>query len=155
MMKLTKRDGTHEEFQRSKLEENLRRIGVANDAIQAALEHVKPTDGENTAAFRNRIAAELRSQSPELARRYENSRRLEVNQSDNVAEGTAGINPTTLRHYGWKSGESVNAQHGKKSLQVKVEESTKAGTCTVRFNPRTLSSLGASEGTTISLTHQQ
>ncbi len=155
MTRLTKRNGTQEEFRRSKVAESLRRLGANEETINATLQNVTPTDGESTASFRNRITTELRSRSPETARRYENSRRLEANRSENVAEGTARVNLTTLRHYGWKPGETVNVQNGNTSLPVRVEESTQAGTRTVDFNPRTLNSLGASEGTRVSLTQNQ
>ncbi len=155
MARLTKRDGTQEEFQRTKVEESLRRVGASEDVINNTLQRVTPTNGESTSSFRNRITTELRSRSPETAQRYENSRRLEANRSENVAEGTARVNPTTLRHYGWKPGETVNVQHGSTSLPVRVEESSQAGTRTVHFNPRTLASLGTSEGTKVSLTQNR
>lgn len=93
MTRLTKRDGTQEEFQRSETEESLRRIGASEDVINSTLQHVNPTNDESTSSFRNRIATELRSRSPETARRYENSRRLDVNRSEDVAAGTARGQP--------------------------------------------------------------
>lgn len=155
MTRLTKRSGTQEEFRRNKAEESLRLAGAAEDLIDATLRNVTPTDGESTASFRGRIITELRSRSPEVARTYESSRRLDADRSEDVAEGTARVNPTTLRSFGWNPGATVNAQHGNATVAVKIEESNQAGTRTVRFNPRTLDSLGAIQGTRVSLTQKR
>jgi hypothetical protein len=155
LTRLTKRDGTKEESQRRRFEDSLRRLGVSTSVINSTPQRVKPTNDDSTPSFRNRIIIELQSRSPETARRYENSRRLKANGSEQVAAGTARVNPTTLRHHGWKPGETVIAQHGGASTAVRVEESTQVGMRAVQFNPRTLCSLGVSEGTKVSLTRNQ
>ena len=152
MARLTKRDGTHEEYQRSKVADSLRRLGASEETINTTLQRVTPTDGESTTSFRNRITAELRARSPEMARRYENSHRLDAGRSDTVPEGTARVNPNTLRHYGWKPGDNVNAQHGNTSVTIRVESSDEADVRMADFNSSTLRSLGAAEGTRISFT---
>jgi hypothetical protein len=152
MTRLTKRIGTLEEFQRSKVEGSLRRSGATDDVISKTVQRVTPVDeGERTSAFRTRISTELKSQSPETARRYENSRRLMAGRSQTVTEGTAQVNPATLRSYGWKPGETVKVRHDDKSLSVKVEESAQADLRAVQFNSRTLTDLGVSEGTRVCL----
>ena len=148
MTRLTKRNGTLEEFQRSKLEGSLRRSGATDDVISKTVQRVTPVEGERTSAFRTRIATELKSQSPETARRYEDCRRLTVGRSQTVTEGTAQVNPATLRSYGWNPGKTVNVRHDDESLsvKVKVEESAQADLRAVQFNSRTLTDLGVSEG---------
>ena len=151
MTRLTKRNGTLEEFQRSKVEGSLRRSGATDDVISKTVQRVTPVEGERTSAFRTRIATELKSQSPETARRYEDSRRLTAGRSQTVTEGTAQVNPATLRSYGWKPGETVKVWHDDKSLSAKVEESAQADLRAVQFNSRTLTDLGVSEGTRVCL----
>jgi hypothetical protein len=140
---------------RSKVEESLRRAGASADVISSTLQHVTPTDGESTASFRNRIVVELRSRSPETARRYENSRRLDVARTGSLAEDKALVSPYTLQYYGWTPGETVNVQRGNRTVLLKVDESATTSLHIVCCSPRTLEIVGASEGTRVSLTQSR
>ena len=155
MIRLTKRDGTQDGFLRSKVEESLRRAGASDDVISSTLQRVTPTDGESTASFRNRIVTELQSRSPETARRYEGSRRLDLAQTDSLVEDKALVSPDTLQYYGWTPGETVNVRRGNRAVSLKVGESATANLHMVCCSPRTLEIVGASEGTRVSLTESR
>jgi hypothetical protein len=151
MAKLVKRDGTQEEFQRTKAEDSLRRIGAADSIIKSTIDKVVPNDGESTSSYRNRILTELKAVAPGVASKYEVSRRLQVAKDETVVEGTVWVNPSTVRYYGWKPGVSLNVEHGSSALKVRIEESAQAGQRAIRMSPKTLGSLGATEGTRVVL----
>ncbi|MBN2466068.1 hypothetical protein JXD38_10660 [candidate division WOR-3 bacterium] len=155
MIRLTKRDGTQDGFLRSKVEESLRRAGASDDVISGTLQRVTPTDGESTASFRNRIVAELRSRSPETARRYESSRRLDLARTDSLVEGTALVSPYTLHYYGWEPNDAVNVQRGNRTVSLKVDQSATADVHMMCCSPRTLKIVGASEGARVTLTQNR
>ncbi|MBN2466347.1 hypothetical protein JXD38_12075 [candidate division WOR-3 bacterium] len=155
MPNLTKRDGTKQPFQREKAENALRRVGAADAIVKSTLDKVVPNEGETTSSYRNRLLAELKTAAPGTAGRYEATRRLQLQKADEVGEGTAWVNPTTARYYGWKPGDALNVINGENTLKVTVQEAAKAGERNVLLNPKAIGSLGATEGTRVSLSRQQ
>ena len=155
MPAIIKRDGSRQRFQREKAEDSLRRAGATDAIIESTLDKVAPTEGESTSSYRSRLLKELRAQAPRAAKKYEATRRLQAGTEDDVAEGIAWVNPTTIRSYGWKLGESLEVEHGKKSLKVTIQESTQAGERDVLLNSKAMSSLTAPVGTRLGLRRRQ
>jgi hypothetical protein len=155
MSDIVKRDGARQRFQRKKAEESLRRVGLTGAIIKSTLDKIAPTEGESTSSYRGRLLTELKARAPKEAQKYESTRRLQAGTEKGVAEGVAWVNPTTIRSYGWKPGESFEVEHGKKSLQVTIQESTRAGERAVLLNPKAMDSLTAPVGTRLGVRRRQ
>jgi hypothetical protein len=147
MFDLLKRDGRHEEYDRTKLTRSLVRAGVAPYMLAGILDSVAPIPDQDTGSLRADVEAELESWHPNAARRYATTRCLIVRASEQSGYGWVCLNPETARRLGLKSGDAVWLGHDGTPASFSVESHDGVERGQAWLNPREMAAMGVREGT--------
>lgn len=71
MAKVKKRDGSEEDFQRSKLEKSLQNAGASATEASEVASQVEPREGMSTQEIKSQSYSQLKAKNPKAAQNYQ------------------------------------------------------------------------------------
>ena len=150
MTDLKKRDGRTEKYDRSKIERSIRASGSDEKTAKEVARAITEREGTTSEEIRRTVSKELRRRSPEVADRYDETRRLAAKKAVEAAKGAAHMSEDAMRGMNIKKGDTIELVHGEKRHTVRVEKAI-TGKRSIHLNESDLRNLGASEGTRITV----
>ncbi len=148
-MKIQKKSGELQEFDRRKLEESVRRAGASQDVAKRIAEKIQPSEGMSTQDIRRRVSDELRNENMALSGAYMSARRLRARAAQDLSAGVARLHTDHLR--GLSSDQSAMLVHGNKRAELRVEPSASAASHEVLLSSADLQRLGIQEGSRVAV----
>jgi hypothetical protein len=149
--RLRKRDGRLVAFHRDKLVQSLAMLGLEAEPAMAIAAEIAFTDGQSSWMLRGAVVARLRRLDPELARRFEFTRRFDATSSREVRRWRVHLHAATLRESGLNPGMPVRVACGGDDLSLLVELSNRTAIRAARLNPELLHRLGICPGSRLAL----
>ena len=143
---LVKRDGRHEEYDRSKLARSLVRAGAAPGTLAWTLDRIVPGPDLDTDSLRARVAAELEILQPSAARRYATTRSLIARASELSGYGWVGMNPETVSRLGLRPGDTIWLSHGGTPAPFSIESHEGVERGHAWLAPLEMAAMGVREG---------
>lgn len=148
-MKIRKKSGELQEFDRRKLEESIRRAGASSDVVKRVAERIQPSEGLSTQDLRRTVADELRSENMALSGAYMSARRLRARAAQDLSTGVARLHADHLR--GLSSGLNAMLVHGSNRAELRVEPTASAAAHEVLLSRADLQRLGIQEGSRVAV----
>lgn len=148
-MKIQKKSGELEEFDRRKLEESIKRAGASPEVVKRVSEKIQPSEGLSTQDLRRRVAEELQRENSALSGAYMSTRTMRTRASPELNSGVARIHAEHLR--GLRSDQNALLVHGSKRAEFHIEPTSTAAAHEVHLNKVDLDRLGIQEGTRVAL----
>lgn len=146
MTLLNKRTGTQEEFNRTKLEESIKRAGATEETAREIAPRIDPTTVNTTEEIRTRVVEELRKTDATIAERYERTRNLAARKAVEAAIGTVRLHTGTMKALGASPGDSIILEHHGNTHTLRAETAS-VEMREMHLHETDLEKLGATEGT--------
>lgn len=150
-LRLTKRSGRLEPFDRRKLIESIVRSGGNYRIAHDVLAELVFRQGMTTDELRREVVGCLQKTDPVLAQRYKYTHTLWAHSHPALAGDSAYLNPETITQLGIDSGHYVQVLHGNRRHSVPVEPSNDVPLRQVRLLPQTLELLHAPIGVRVAI----
>jgi hypothetical protein len=148
-MRIRKKSGELQEFDRRKLEESIRRAGASQDVAKRIAERIQTSEGMSTQDIRRRVADELRAENMALSGAYMSVRRLRARSASDLSTGVARLHTDHLR--GLSSDRNAMLVHGSNRAELRVEPSASAASHEVLLSSADLQRLGIQEGSRVAV----
>ena len=146
MTLLNKRTGTQEEFNKTKLEESIKRAGATEETARGIAPRIDPTTVNTTEEIRTRVVEELRKTDAAIAERYERTRNLAARKAVEAAIGTVRLHTGTMKALGASPGDSIILEHRGNTHTLRAETAS-VEMREIHLHETDLEKLGATEGT--------
>lgn len=148
-MKIQKKSGELQEFDRRKLEESIRQAGASPEVAKRVAEKIQPSEGMSTHELRWRVADELRNENIALSGAYMSARRLRVKAAKDLSAGVARLHTDHLR--GLDSNPSALLAHGNNRAELRIEPATSVAAHEVLLSHADLQRLAVQEGSRVAI----
>jgi hypothetical protein len=152
-VKIKKKTGELEDFDRSKLERSLLSAGASADTAKRISEHVQPVEGLSTDDLRRRVAEELLRENQALSGAYMSTRSLRVRGEAGLVQGVARLNAEHLR--GLQPERAALLMSSGKKAEVRLQPATGAGPNEIHLSNMDMMKLGIQEGSRIQVRYPQ
>jgi hypothetical protein len=145
-----KRSGEMQEYDRSKLEESMKRAGAKEDVARRVAERIPAAEGLATEEIRRKVAEELRKEDSVSADAYVMTRRLKAKVNAETPVDAARVSEHLLKMFEQEKSLQASLYHGAHREDVRVEPAHK-NFGEIWLNKTVLDRLAAQEGTRISV----
>ncbi len=151
MVKVLKRSGNLEEFDRRKLEQSIRHAGASEEIAGRIAKRIEPREGMSTADLRRMVSEELRRENATLSGAYTTTKRLRARGSPDLKSGVVRLHEDLLKPFDVHSGDKINLAHKENEARVEVQIGRSDDPREVVVNRADLEKLGAKEGTRVNV----
>jgi len=153
-MKIRKRMGIPQEFDRSKIQRSMECSGVPTSIASMIAAEVKPKEDMSTEEIRKYVVNRLKQENPAYAASYESTRRLNIRGSAYVSKGVCRINEDFMSRMGLEPGQNVMLMSGDSRIDLRAESVPSLSSREVLVNDTDLNALRAPPGARIELKMQ-
>lgn len=150
MTMVKKRSGVVQEYNRSKIEESIKRAGAKDEVAKRVAESIAVQENLTTQDLRQRIGEELRKADPASAESYLSTRRLKVKVSPETPLDQGRVSEHLGKLFEQQKVLPASLYYGARMTEVRLEPAHKAYG-EIWLNQSVLDRLAASEGTRISV----
>ena len=154
MENVKKRSGETEKFDKAKLERSLRKARVDEKTAMDITNRDSEKELNTTDEIRNMVTEELRKIDTEVAKRYEDTRRLAARAAVDAAKGIARLAEETMTRLNLKAGDTIDLCHEDHKHTVKTEKAA-VGAKEIRLHEEDLKALGVTDRTQIAVRRQK
>jgi hypothetical protein len=151
LVKVQKRSGDLEEFDRRKLEQSIRHAGASEEAAKRIAARIEPKEGMSTADLRRKVSEELKRENVALSGAYTTTKRLRARGSPDLKSGVVRLHEDLLKPFNVHPGDKVNLMHRENEARVEVQSERSGDPREVVVNRADLEKLGAKEGTRVNV----
>jgi len=148
-MKIRKKSGEHEDFDRNKLERSLLNAGASADVAKRVSERIKLSEGLSTDDLRMRVAEELLKENAALSGAYLSSRSLIVRTGSDLTPGNAGVHTEHTR--GLRPNPGAVLFSANKRAEVRLQHVPSASPREIHLSKADMDGLGVQEGSRIAV----
>jgi hypothetical protein len=148
-VKIKKRSGELEDFDRNKLQRSVLNAGASEEVARRISERVQPTEGLSTDDLRRRVAEELLRESPTLSGAYMSTRRLRAHSIPDLSQGVARLHADHVR--GLRSGPEALLQNADKRAEVRLEPAAGLERRAIGLSRADMDRIAAQEGSKVSV----
>jgi len=148
-VRIRKKSGELQEFDRRKLGESIRRAGASQDVAKRIAERIQPSEGMSSQDVRRRVADELRNENMALSGAYVSARRLRARAAQDLSTGVARLHADHMRGLG--SDQRAMLVNEDKRAELRVEPTTSAASHEVLLSSADLQRLGIQEGSRVAV----
>ena len=149
MPEIVKRDGRREMYDGAKLARSLTRAGVAQHMLAGILDHVAPTQDQDTGSLRTRVESVLALRQPSAARRYASTCSLTARGSEQTGYGWICMNPETVSRLGLRPGDTVWLSYDGATAPFSIESLADVECGHAWLNSREMAAMGVRAETRI------
>ena len=150
MSSVKKRSGDMQEFNRSKLEESMKRAGAKEDMAMRIAEKITAQDGVATAELRRMVGEELRKEDVATADAYLATRRLKAKATPDLPEDAGRVSEYLSKMFEQQKVLQASLYHGARKQEVRVEPAHK-NYGEIWLNKNVLDRLAAQDGARIAV----
>lgn len=148
-MKIRKRNGELEEFDRGKIERSALSAGASAEVAKRISERVQPSEGISTDDLRKRVAEELLRESAVLSGAYMSTRRLRAHSVPDVSQGVARLHVDHMR--GLRSEPEAILLNASKRAEVRLEPAPSIDKRAINLSKADMDRIGVQEGSKVSV----
>lgn len=150
-VRVTKRSGKLEEFDRRKLEESIRKAGASDETARRVAERVRPPEGTSTEELRRMVSHELRRENAALSGAYASTRSLRARNTSDLKAGVVLLHEDLLKKHGLTSGQFAYVVHMDRRTDVQVMSADSAKPAEILMSRSDLERLGAADGVRVNV----
>lgn len=150
MTMVKKRSGEMQEFNRSKLEESVKRAGAKEDVAKRIAEKIVASEGMTTEQLRQKVGEELRAVDSMSADAYLSTRRLKAKVSAETPVDAGRVSEHLAKLFEQQKALQASLYHGARREDVRVEPAHKSFG-EIWLNKAVLDRLAAQEGARIAV----
>lgn len=150
MTMVKKRSGEMQEYDRSKLEESMKRAGAKEDVARRIAERIPAAEGLATEEIRRKVTEELRKEDPVNADAYLMTRRLEAKVNAETPVDAGRVSEHLAKLFEQQKSLPASLYHGARREDVRVEPAHK-NFGEIWLNKAVLDRLAAQEGARIAV----
>lgn len=148
-MKIRKKSGELQEFDRRKLEESIRHAGASSEVARRVSEKIQPSEGMSTQDIKRRVADELRNENMALSGAFMSAQKLRAKSAADLSAGVVRLNADHLR--GISSDQSAMLVHGNRRAELRIEPTSSVSSHEVLLSSADLQRLGLQEGSRVAV----
>lgn len=148
-MKIRKRSGELEDFDRSKIERSALSAGASAEVAKRISERIQPTEGISTEDLRRRVAEELLRESSVLSGAYLSTRRLRAQSVPDLSQGVARLHADHMR--GLRSGPEAILLNAGRKAEVRLEPAASVDRRVIGLSKNDMDRISAQEGSKVSV----
>ena len=147
-MKITKRNGESEEFDRTNVESSIRNAGTDEETARTISNIVSEKKCKSTKEIRKVVHRELKKRDTEVARRYDESRSLVARKAIDALRGTARLSKEAMTNLNLRTGDRFTVMHGNNRHSLKVERDNETSILwnEIRLHAEDLETIGITDG---------
>jgi ATP cone domain len=153
MMRIRKKSGELEDFDRGKLERSMLRAGASADTARRISERVQLVEGLSTDDLRRRVAEELQRENQALSGAYMSTRSLRVREEAGLTQGIARLNTEHLR--GIQSDRDGLLMNERRKAEVRLQANSGASPTEIHLSSSDMQRLGVQQGSRIQVRYPQ